>query len=79
MSNQVRELVTKSIHNYVEFFRQFKKDRYPTPQEIVTRDYDPDSDFEYTFVTLSLHIKDDNIEFVDDIPELGKKLKQIVP
>lgn len=48
MSNQVRELTTKSIDNYVEFFKRFQKDggRYPTPEEIIQREYDPDTDFE---------------------------------
>jgi hypothetical protein len=33
MSNQVRDLATRSIDAYVEFFRQFKKEDndYPTP------------------------------------------------
>ena len=56
MSNQVRELTTKSIDNYVDFFRRFQKKngRYPTPEEIISREYDPDTDFENTFLTLKL-------------------------
>lgn len=46
MSNQVRELATKSIENYVEFFKRFQKDKYPSPDEIIQREYDPDTDFE---------------------------------
>lgn len=56
MSNQVRELTTKSIDNYVEFFRRFKKSngKYPMPEEIIKREYDPDEEFELTFLTLKL-------------------------
>lgn len=46
MSNQIRELATKSIDNYVDFFRRFEKKVYPTPEEIIAREYDPDSEFE---------------------------------
>jgi dynein heavy chain len=35
MANQVRDLVTKSIDNYVEFFERFRKEEYPTPQKII--------------------------------------------
>lgn len=63
MSNQVRELTTKSINNYVEFFRRFQKETYPLPEEVITREYDPDSPFEKTFLTLKLHISGSAIEF----------------
>ena len=58
MSNQVRELTTKSIENYVEFFRRFKKvnGKYPLPEEIIKREYDPDEEFELTFLTLKLKV-----------------------
>jgi len=65
----VRELTTKSIDNYVEFFRRFqKKDgKYPSPEEIITREYDPDSEFELTFLTLKLQVSSSSseINFVD--------------
>lgn len=65
MSNQVRELTTKSIDNYVEFFRRFqKKDgKYPSPEEIILREYDPDTEFEQTFITLKLEVKGNEIVF----------------
>jgi hypothetical protein len=50
----VRELATKSIDNYVEFFKRFQKDKYPYPEEIISHEYDPDSEFEQTFITLKL-------------------------
>lgn len=39
---------------YVEFFRRFKKDKYPRPQEVIKREYDPDSEFEDNFLILTL-------------------------
>lgn len=56
MSNQVRELTTKSIDNYVDFFKRFKKSngKYPLPEDVIKREYDPDSEFELTFLTLKL-------------------------
>ena len=54
MGNQVRDLITKSVKNYVEFFRRFKKDHYPTPEEIIKREYDPDTPFEDNFLILKL-------------------------
>ena len=40
MANQVRELITKSVNSYVEFFRRFRKpnNEYPAPQEIMKRE-----------------------------------------
>ena len=35
MANQVRELITKSVNAYVDFFKRYKKDVYPLPDEIV--------------------------------------------
>jgi hypothetical protein len=91
MSNQVRELTTKSIDNYVEFFRRFKKERYPLPEEIIQREYDPDEDFELTFLTLKLRVfpdkndtndklqlKQPEITFQDELVTVREELVKIV-
>jgi hypothetical protein len=78
MSNQVRELATKSIDNYVEFFKRFQKDKYPYPEEIISREYDPDSEFEQTFITLKLQIRDNEITLVDPLPTVREDLVKIV-
>jgi hypothetical protein len=57
MANQVRDLITKSVKSYVDFFRRFKKDVYPSPQEIIKREYDPDTPFEDNFLVLRLIIE----------------------
>ena len=63
MSNQARELCTNSINEYVEFFRRFRKPdgKYPTPEEIIRRDYGPDDEFEKSFLTISLDIQGTSI------------------
>jgi hypothetical protein len=84
MSNQVRELTSKSINEYVQFFRQFKREdgRYPTPQEIVMRDYEPDTPFEKTFLTLKLEIlgkeSSREIRFEKDLTDVRNRLVEIV-
>lgn len=63
MANQVRELIAKSVKAYVEFFRRFKKDHYPTPEQIIGREYDADTEFEDNFLILKLIIQDNRIVF----------------
>jgi hypothetical protein len=80
MSNQVRDMAERSIGKYVEFFQQFKKvDKdYPSPEEVIQRQYDPDSPFELTFLTLKL-VKDHNgISFDVDIMQVVRDLQKIV-
>lgn len=54
MANQVCELITKSVHAYVDFFKQFEKKVYALPKDIVKRDYDVESEFEKSFLVLKL-------------------------
>lgn len=56
MANQVRELITKSVKAYVDFFSRYKKKVYPTPKEIIEREYDPDTEFEDNFLILKLTV-----------------------
>jgi len=63
MANQVRELITKSVHSYVDFFRRFKKDKYPSPVEIIDREFDPDTPLEDNFLVLKLHVDGYRITF----------------
>ncbi len=78
MSNQVRELTTKSIDNYIEFFRRFKKEKYALPEEIIKREYDPDTDFELTFLTLKLGVTNSEIAFQDSLVTVRDDLVKIV-
>ena len=80
MSNQVRDLCSRSIDAYVNFFRQFKSEdgSYPTPEEIIQREYDPDTKFENTFLTLKLEIKPNGINFQFELSTVRKQLVEIV-
>ena len=78
MANQVRELISKSVNSYVDFFRRFKKQQYPTPAEIIKREYDPDTPFEDSFLTLKLTIDSFKIVFSDDLNNVSKDLEKIV-
>jgi hypothetical protein len=69
MANQVRELIEQSVRTYVEFIQRFKKDQYPPPSEIITREYDPDSQFEDSFICVKLTIDGTKIVFEDDLEE----------
>lgn len=78
MSNQVRDLTTKSIDNYVEFFKRFSKQSYPSPEDITAREYDPDSEFEQTFLTLKLLNYGNEITFQDSLTQVRDELVKIV-
>lgn len=78
MANQVRDLVTKSINAYIQFIERFQKDTYPTPQEIIKREYDPDTPFEDNFLTLHLIINGPNIAFENRLHDVQKDLISVV-
>jgi dynein heavy chain, axonemal len=70
MANQVRSLIQKSVDSYVQFFKRFKKDNdsYPTPKEIMSREFDPDTEFEDNFVILKLIVNNTNQIVFQDMP-----------
>ena len=81
MANQVRELITKSVKSYVEFFRRFKKpnDIYPTPKEIMGREFDPDTEFEDNFLILKLAVNNTNQIFFTNLPlQVSEALEGLV-
>ena len=78
MANQVRDLVTKSIDSYVDFFERFRHEAYPPPKEIIKREYDPDTPFEDNFLTLRLIINGQSIVFENRLHDVQKELTSIV-
>ena len=78
MANQVRELIAKSVNAYVEFFRRYKKEKYPTPVEVIAREYDPDTEFEDNFLVLKLQILEHKIIFQDSLEQVGQQLEKVV-
>jgi len=79
MANQVRELIEQSVASYVKFIQRYKFDSYPLPDEIITREYDPDTPFEDNFLALKLCISDGNkIAFGDSMDYIQKELENLV-
>lgn len=70
MANQVRELISKSVRAYVEFFRRFRKPEYPSPTEIMAREFDPDTELEDNFLVLKLSTNQTNQIVFTDLPHL---------
>ena len=52
MAKQVKEHKQKSVKSYVDFFRRFKKNKYPTPQKNNKKKNNPDTPFEDNFLVL---------------------------
>jgi hypothetical protein len=81
MANQVRQLIEKSVNSYVEFFRRFRKpnDVYPTPAEIMGREFDPDTPMEDNFLILKLTVNNANQVVFTDLPmQVSEALEGLV-
>jgi hypothetical protein len=52
----------------VDFYKRFQKpeNTYPSPEDIISREYSPDEEFEQTFITLKLEIDAKDIKFGED-------------
>jgi Ni,Fe-hydrogenase maturation factor len=80
MANQVRELIEQSVKAYVEFIQRYKyknKD-YPTPQDIIMREYDAETPFEDNFISLQLAISGNKIVFSDPTETVQKELEDVI-
>jgi len=78
MANQVRELIEQSVNAYVDFIQRYKFPAYPHPDEIIKREYDPDTPFEDNFIALKLKIDGNKIVFNDSLETVQKELEDIV-
>ena len=80
MSTQVRDLVTRSINKYVEFYKRFQKPEgaYPSPEDIINREYSPEEDFEHTFIILKLEKDKDCIKFGEDQMQVQHDLVKVI-
>jgi hypothetical protein len=52
----------------VEFYKRFQQPEgtYPNPEDIISREYTPDEEFESTFIILKLEKDKDGIKFGED-------------
>lgn len=80
MANQVRELIEQSVNSYVDFIQRYKQSQYPTPEEIIQREYDADTPFEDNFIILKLDIdKESNqIVFGSSLEKVQYELENII-
>ena len=78
LSNQVRDLISKSVRSYVEFFRRFKKEKYPSPPEVIEREFDPDTPLEDNFLILKMTIDNFRITFKEPLEMVGRNLEKII-
>jgi hypothetical protein len=78
MANQVRELIEQSVNVYVAFIQKFKLESYPTPDEIILREYDADTPFEQNFITLKLVIDGSSIGFDQELDKVQTELEGII-
>ena len=61
----MRELIEQSVNSYVDFIQRFKSPNYPSPKEIIHREYDADTPFEDNFIQLKLVQENGKIVFSD--------------
>jgi len=66
----VRELIEQSVNTYVKFIQRFKLKSYPSPKEILKREYDPDTPFEDNFIQLTLQIDGQKINFKNPLEDV---------
>jgi len=78
MANQVRELIEQSVNAYVDFIQRYKFPTYPHPDEIIKREYDPETPFEDNFIALKLKIEGTKIVFNDPLETVQKELEDII-
>jgi len=80
MSKQARYLVERSIIEYMNFFKKYKKNQYPTAIEVNERKYDIESSIEHSFLQLELEANTEEVKVkLKDSPEKVKdQLKTII-
>lgn len=78
MANQVRELIEQSIKSYVDFIQRYKYPEYPTPEEVIQREYDTETPLEDNFISLKLSIEGHKIVFSDPLDGVQGELVNII-
>jgi dynein heavy chain len=78
MANQMRELIEQSVDKYVAFIQRYSFKEYPSAEEVMAREYDADTPFEDSFLTLRLTISDQQITFTDPLDNVHKEMEEII-
>ncbi len=80
MSNQARSLVENSILAYEDFFKKYKKTKYPTASEVAARKYDIGSPIERSFLQLTLEADSEKgqVAFKEPPHKVQAQLKNVI-
>ena len=80
MSNQARSLVEDSILAYEDFYKKYKKTKYPTAGEVATRKYDIGTPIERSFLLLTLQASAEKgqVEFKEPPHNVQTQLKNVI-
>lgn len=80
MSSELRKLIIGSIHQYYEFIKQFKQDKYLTAKEIFDSQFNPDTIFQKSFIEVELKESQNGEKFAfsDELTELHTTLTNVI-
>jgi len=80
MSSQLRKIIIKSIKDYYEFIKGFKKDHYFEPQKIFEDQFKPEFPFQKSFLEISIKPSSDKNSFVFsyELSDIHKRLISII-
>ena len=80
MSSELRKLIIGSIHQYYEFIKQFKQDKYLTAKEIFDSQFNPDTIFQKSFIEVELKESQNGEKFAfsDELTELHTALTNVI-
>ena len=80
MSSELRKLIIGSIHQYYEFIKQFKQEKYLTAKEIFDSQFNPETIFQKSFIEVELKESSNGEKFAfsDELAELHTTLTNVV-
>ena len=80
MSSELRKLIIGSIHQYYEFIKQFKQEKYLTAKEIFDSQFNPDTIFQKSFIEVELKEGEtgEKFAFSDELTELHTALTNVI-
>jgi len=80
MSSELRKLIIGSIHQYYEFIKQFKQEKYLTAKEIFDSQFNPETIFQKSFIEVELKESENGEKFTfsDELAELHTALTNVI-
>ena len=80
MSSELRKLIIGSIHQYYEFIKQFKQEKYLSAKEIFDSQFNPETIFQKSFIEVELKESEsgEKFTFSDELAELHTALTNVI-